>query len=94
MLIPSFNDQQMPVLDASIEVNSLRTKLFLKEANQYIAFFRLESATRMVLQEVAIEAYQVATQSQIIFMKFHANACRFERSTTFIDKTLVVTENA
>ena len=94
MLVASFDNQQMPVLYACIEVNSLRAKLLLKEAHQHISLFRFKPSTRMILQEVAFEANQIATQSQVIFRKFYANARCLKRSATFIDKVLVVAENA
>ena len=94
ILVATFYDQEMPVLNACIEMNFVRAKIFLKETNQYITFFRLKPAARVVLQEVAFEANQIATQSKVVFLQFHTDACRFKWSTTLIDKVLVVTKDA
>ena len=94
MLVAAFDNQQVPILNACIEVDTLRAKLFLKEANQHVAFFRLKPSAGMVLQEIAFEANQVAAKGKVVFSKFHTDACCLERSSAFIDKVLVVAEDA
>ena len=94
MLVAALDDQQVPILNACIEVEALRAKLFLKEANQHVAFFRLKPSAGMVLQEIAFETNQVATKGKVVFSEFHTDACCLKRSSAFIDKVLVITEDA
>ena len=63
MLVAAFDDQQMAVLYACVEVYSVRTKLFLKEAYQNVSLFRFKPAARVILQQAAFEANQIAAQS-------------------------------
>ena len=61
---------------------------------QDVGFLRLQTSTAVILQQVAFETNEVATQRQIVVGKFDTNACGLQWPTTFIDKMLVIAEDA
>ena len=94
MLVASLDNKEVAILHTSIEMHALGTEFLLKVFYQYIGILCLQTATRVVAQQVAIQRDKVATQSKIIVLKFHANAGGLQGATTLVDQMLVITKDA
>ena len=93
MLVPSLNDKEIAILHACIEVDAVTIEVFLQIPYQDIGLLRLQTPTTVILQQIAFETDEVATQGQIVVGKFNAYACGFQRTTTLIDEMLVIAKN-
>ena len=92
-LVASLDDQQVPVLDAGIEMNPLAAEFLLKETDEDIALFRAQVAGRVVFDFSVFEANQVAADGHIPVFEGNADAGGLERSSSFEDLVLVVAED-
>ena len=73
-LVSTLDDEKMTVLDARIEMDTFVGQMLIEITNEDITFFCLNASTGMVLQDVALDAYEVTTQGKITFFKIYADA--------------------
>jgi hypothetical protein len=62
VLVASLDDQQMTILDAGIEVNTLVGEVFVEVVDERCSLLSFEATAGMILEEVTLDADKVATQ--------------------------------
>ena len=94
VLVSSLNDEEVTILHACVEVDTFAIEMLFEVLYQDVGLLRFQTSTAVILQQVALETDEVATQRQIVIGKFYADACGLQWSTTLIDKMLVIAEDA
>lgn len=75
-------------------MHALGTEFLLKVLYEYVGILCLQTTTRVVAQQVAIQGDEVATQGEVVVSEIHANAGGLQRTTTLVDQMLVITKDA
>ena len=94
VFVASFYDQKIAILHSCVEVNALVVEMLTQILYQNVGFLCLQTAARVILQEVAFKTYEIAAQSQIVVGKLHTNAGSLQRTASFIHQVLVVAKDA
>ena len=74
-------------------MHSIAAQMLLKILYQHITFFGFQPTTRVIFQDVTFHTNQIAAQSQITCFQFNPNAGSLQRTSTFINHMLVVSQN-
>ena len=94
VLVAAFNDQEVAVLHAGVKVDAVVGQVLVQEFDEHVALLGFEATAGVVLQNVALDAYEVAAQRQVARLQFHADAGGLQRAAPLIDEVLVVAKDA
>ena len=65
----------------------------VKELDEHVGLFCLQTTARMVLDVAVLDADKVASDSHIVGSKFNADTCSLERTSALVDLALVVSKD-
>ena len=91
--VAPLDDKQVTILNTCIEMHSLAAKLCVEIVYEHAGILRLKASTAMILQQVAVDAHQITSHSQVAWFQFHPDAGCFEWAATFIYLMLVISQN-
>lgn len=99
VLVATADDEEVTVLDTGVETDTasvvgIAGELFVEIINEGCGFFGLEAAARVVLQNVAFDADEVAAEGEVAGLEFHTDGSCLEGASAFVDEVLVVAEDA
>ena len=92
--VTSLDDQEVTVLHSCIEMDAVCGQVLVEKVDELVSLLRFEASTGVVLQDVAFDADEVATQGKVARLQFDTNAGGFEWAAPFVDPMLVVAEDA
>jgi len=94
VLVTALDDQEVAILDASVEVHTVRVEVLLQVLYQNVRLLRLQATAGVVLQQRTIEADEVAAQGQVIVGQGHPDAGSLQGAAALVDLVLVVAQDA
>ena len=93
MLVATFDDEQMAVLDAGDKSHTVVAKMFVEVFNELCSFSSAEMSSMVVLYLSICNGYDVAPYREVVGPHLITNGCRLKRSASFIDLIKVIAQN-
>ena len=94
VLVASTDYEEVTVLHTCIEVYAFVGQMLVEKAYELVALLSLKASAGVVLEDVAFDANEITTHGEVSGLQLHPYAGGFERAAAFIDKMLVVAEDA
>ena len=73
---------------------ALRTQMLLQVAHEHISLLGLQASAGVILEQVTLEADQIAAHGQVVGSQFHPYAGSLQRASPLIYKMLVIAQDA
>ena len=84
LLVASLDDQQMAILHTRMKLHPLIAEMLLQVFHQDIGILGRDMTCRMVFQDVAFNAHDVASHRHITRLKLHPNTGGLQRATALV----------
>ena len=91
--VASLDYEQVAVLHTRVEADAVVAQLLLQVLDKHIGLLGSNVSRRVVLEDIAFDAHEVAASGNLIGSKFNANICGFEYSPTLIHCGHIITQH-
>ena len=83
-LVASLDDEQVAVLHTGVKAHALIAQMLLQVLYQHIGLLGGDMSRRVVLEDIALDAHEVAAGSNLIRSEVYTDIGRLEHSPTLI----------